>query len=149
MDPVQTSVIATLKQFFKNYVQNKPEIELALMYGSFAHGKARADSDIDIALLFSQEINDFNKYAVIMEITLKLNKLLAREVNIISLDWDFKHPMLFFNAIVAGVPLFVADSKKYLNYKLEAIFQMEDFQIFGVRWQELVAGKILGGLKHA
>ena len=66
-----------------------------------------------------------------------------KEVNIISISRDFEHPMLYYNAIILGIPIFVKDCDELLNLKLEAISQLEDFQLFGISWQREVARKIL------
>lgn len=57
--------------------------------------------------------------------------------------------MLYYNAIVLGIPVFIRDQNRYAALLNEAIFQMEDFSMFGTRWQLEIAEKNLEGLRHA
>ncbi|PIU83064.1 MAG: hypothetical protein COS68_06010 [Elusimicrobia bacterium CG06_land_8_20_14_3_00_38_11] len=86
---------------------------------------------------------------MLTEITYKLTKELNKEVNIISIDRNFPHPMLYYNAIVLGIPVFTKDNDKYLYLKLEAIYQMEDFQIYGIRWQKEITAKLMEEITNA
>jgi predicted nucleotidyltransferase len=131
--------IKYLKAYFENNAQRN-KIEMVFLYGSFAHGKQNNCSDIDLAVCFSEEENDLDKmYKTIVDITYELSGFLNREVSIISVDNEFSHPMLFYNAIVSGVPIMISNQYKYLNLKLEAVAQMEDFQLFGPGWQQAIA----------
>lgn len=136
-------LILNLKSFFsENYI--KYYIDIAFLYGSWAGGYPRKDSDIDLAVLFSKDIKEEQeKFFLITDISYDLEKKIKREVNIISISWEFTHPMLYYNAIVLGVPIFVKDPDRYLDLKLESLFQMEDFQIFGTKWQYRVAQNLL------
>jgi hypothetical protein len=64
-----------------------------------------------------------------------VGKGLSREVNIIPIFEDFRKPMLYYNAIVLGEPLLIRDEARYLDLRMSAIAQMEDFSVFGVPWQ--------------
>ena len=57
--------------------------------------------------------------------------------------------MLYYNAIILGSPLYIKDKDKFMQLKLESIYQMEDFQIFGVTWQRKVAQDIIKEISHA
>jgi len=57
--------------------------------------------------------------------------------------------MLYYNAIILGSPLYIKDKDKFIQLKLESIYQMEDFQIFGVTWQRKVAQDIIKEIIHA
>jgi len=57
--------------------------------------------------------------------------------------------MLYYNAIILGRPLYIEDKDKFLQLKLESIYQMEDFQIFALPWQRKVAQDIIKEITHA
>lgn len=59
----------------------EPDLKLAIIYGSAATGKMRADSDVDIALLFDRPLNTEKK----MEIIARLERELKREVDLVDL----------------------------------------------------------------
>lgn len=125
-------------------------LEMVFLYGSWARGFPRNDSDIDIAIVFSEEPSTDDEYFKrITDISLSLSAELNREVNVINIYEDFRKPMLYYNAIVLGLPVFIKDFVKYVNFKNEAIYQMEDFCIFGMDWQHKVATKNLEALRHA
>lgn len=142
--------IQILKSFFAK-IASKYHVEMAFLYGSFASGYQRSDSDIDICVVFDENISDSSKiYSFITSITYELTKELNKEVNIITIDSSFSHPMLYYNAIVLGIPVFIRNYNKFINLKLEAVRQMEDFQIYGTRWQQTISSNILKGvLSHA
>ena len=123
---------------------------MAFLYGSWARGSPRQDSDIDVAILFSKEISSEEEiFKHITDISLLLSSGLCSEVNVIPISLDFGKPMLYYNAIVSGIPMFLGDFDRYVDLKNEAIFQMEDFNIFGRDWQLAVAKSNLEALKRA
>ncbi len=137
------STIIRLKKFFRERALFY-QIEMSFLYGSFARGCPHTFSDIDLGIIFSEEIDEAQKiYFLITEITFELHRCLNREVNIVSIDKDFSHPMLYYNVIMGGIPLFIKDDDRFLNLKLEAVYQMEDFQIFGTQWQYEIAKRIM------
>ena len=73
---------------------------------------------------------------------------LRAEVNVMTICLDFAKPMLYYNAIILGKAVFVKDYSMYVNLISEAIYQMEDFSIFGRTWQMMVAEKNLEALQH-
>jgi len=142
-------IIDHLKGFFRKNSE-RYGIEMAFLYGSWARGSPRQDSDIDVAILFSKEISTEEEiFERITDISLLLSSDLRSEVNIIPISLDFGKPMLYYNAIVSGIPMFLKDFNRYVDLKNEAIFQMEDFNIFGRDWQLAVAKSNLEALKRA
>lgn len=140
-------LITTLKQFFNEHAHTW-NITMAFLYGSWAHGKQRNDSDIDIAIMM--KINDpdaiFDK---LNAITLSLIDLLHREVNVLYIDDDISKPMLHYNAIVKGQVVYFDDFTHYVDVMLIAMRQLEDFSIFGLTWQKQIAEQNLKDLTNA
>jgi len=97
----------------------------------------------------SQERNIYPTFQLITQISYELSKDLGREVNIIPIYSDFPHPVLYYNAIILGIPLYIKDKDKFIQLKLESIYQMEDFQIFGITWQRKVAQDTIKEIIHA
>lgn len=137
-------IISVLKDYF--YKKNMQfNIDMVFLYGSWARGYPKEESDIDLAILFSANINqDYKRFSLITDISYELMGRVKKEVNIISIAEDFPHPMLYYNAIVFSIPVFIKDWDGYLSLKLEAISQMEDFQVFGTKWQYELAQRSLG-----
>ena len=142
-------IILKLNVYFKQKASGY-HIEMAFLYGSWAKGYPHHDSDLDLALLFSSQIkSEEYTFQLITQISYELSKDLGREVNIIPIFSDFPHPMLYYNAIILGIPLYIKDKDKFIQLKLESIYQMEDFQIFGITWQRKVAQDTIKEIIHA
>ena len=119
---------------------------MAFLYGSQAGGYPRGDSDVDVAVLFlpNQENEDVI-FKRVTEISLSLSGILGKDVNLLVLDRDFKRPMLQYNAIVLGIPVFIRGFDSYIGLYLEALYQMEDFSLFGIEWQLTISERRLKG----
>jgi predicted nucleotidyltransferase len=146
---MREEIIKQLKFFFENNA-DRHRLEMAFLYGSWAKGIPRPDSDIDLAIVFSPEPStDDESYERLTDISLFLSTELKKEVNIIQIHEDFRKPMLYYNAIVKGIPFYVKDYSKFLALRKESIDQMEDYEIFGRDWQLIIARRNLEDLGHA
>jgi predicted nucleotidyltransferase len=146
---MREEIIKHLKLFFEKNT-DRYGLEMAFLYGSWAKGIPRPDSDIDLAVVFSSEPStDDESYERITDISLFLSTELKKEVNIIQIYEDFRKPMLYYNAIVLGLPVFIKNFDRYVSLKNEALYQMEDFGVFGISWQFMAAAKNLEALKNA
>ncbi|MCL4477544.1 MAG: nucleotidyltransferase domain-containing protein [Deltaproteobacteria bacterium] len=137
-------ILDILKTYFKTNAE-KYGIKLAFLYGSYAHHNQTEQSDIDVALVFEEDKakDKKNLFEVITDISIATGKLTGKDVEIIFIDSDFSKPLLYYNAIVHGKPLFVGDANCYIDYFLRAIYEMEDFSSFGLKWQLDIANKRL------
>lgn len=141
-------IINGLKNFFSKKAQHYG-LEMAFLFGSWARGYPKEDSDVDIAIVFIEEPgSDKELFQYLNDISLSLIKELGREVNSIVIQSNFNKPMLYYNAIVLGIPVFIKDRDKYVHLRNEAIFQMEDFNLFGIDWQVGITRKNLEELKY-
>lgn len=137
-----------LKDFLNDHAYHY-KIEMAFLYGSWASGFPRPDSDIDIAMVFSEVLSSDEVFERINDISLSLSSRINIDVNIIDIHKDFRKPLLYYNAIVSGIPVYAEDLAKYIRLRNEAIYQMEDYSIFGIDWQHEVTRKNLEALRHA
>lgn len=137
-------IIDTFKTYFKSHAESYG-IKLAFIYGSYAHHNETRQSDIDIAIVFNKDPakNKKRLLEIITDISIATGRLTGKDVEIIHIDDDFSKPMLYYNAIVHGKPLFVSDVNCQIDYVLRAIHEMEDFSRLGTQWQVEVANKRL------
>ncbi|MBU2504400.1 MAG: nucleotidyltransferase domain-containing protein [Candidatus Omnitrophica bacterium] len=141
--PEQERIVLDLKSFFKKNAFFYC-IDMAFLFGSWVRGYPRGDSDADVAIVFSKEILKEDRFfSLITEISYRLEEELRREVNAIAILEDFPHPLLYYNAIIEGIVLFVKDKDKLLYLKLRGISAMEDFRIFAVQWQKNIAENLI------
>ncbi|MEW6620283.1 MAG: nucleotidyltransferase domain-containing protein [bacterium] len=139
--------ISTLKTFFKEKAADYKS-EMVFLYGSWATGYPRQDSDVDLAVLLPESLSDDEIFNIIMDISYHLSSKINKEVNILPIYRDFRKPMLYYNAIILSTPIYINDFQEYVKLKNEAIFQMEDFSIFGIKWQIEMTRKNLEALKY-
>lgn len=144
----RTELVNLLQNFFREKA-NHFHLEMAFLYGSHAGGFPKEASDIDVAVVFQADVlSDEKRLDLITGISVSLSVKLARDVNVLPIYDDFRSPMLYYNAIVHGIPVFMKDRNRYIALKLEAIGQMEDFTIWGTRWQLTISRKNIEALKH-
>ena len=128
-------ILKKLKSFLRSHADHYG-IDMAFVYGSWAGGNPREDSDVDVAVWFhSDALTRDDVFGRISDLSIELSLLIKKDVNILALTGDFQNPMLQYNAIVLGIPVFVKEFDRYVSLRMEAIFQMEDFSILGRRWQ--------------
>ena len=82
-------------------------------------------------------------FDIISNLSYDLNKIFSKEISVLFIDREFSKPMLFYNAIIHGVPIYISDKEKYISFVLKALNEMEDFKIFGEKWQFEVIEKRL------
>lgn len=139
-------------QVLRDYFQQRADlfnIELAFLYGSWASGHPMHESDIDVAVLSSKEMTEDMAFDIVSRISLELTDQLKMETNVLYIDTELSKPMLHYNAIVHGIPVFIKDFEQYVDLRLKAIFMMEDFSLFGTKWQAEIARKRLEAISHA
>ena len=141
-------IIRHLKDFFDEKASFYG-LEMVFLFGSWARGFPRQNSDIDIAVVFSQDLSDEDYFERMTDISVLLSTELKREVNVIPIYKDFRKPMLYYNAIISGMAIYILEGDQYVKMKNDAIFHMEDYSIWGPKWLYEVTRKNLEGLKHA
>lgn len=142
-------IIKCLTDYFEKNA-GRYKLEMVFLYGSWARGLPRYDSDVDIAVIFLDEpSSEDESFEKITDLSLTLSEELGREVNVIQVYKDFRKPMLYYNSIILGLPVYIQEEDKYIRIKNDALYYMEDFSIFGLDWQYEVAAKNLGVMRHA
>ncbi|MBI4596391.1 MAG: nucleotidyltransferase domain-containing protein [Candidatus Tectomicrobia bacterium] len=143
----QESLVNSLRSYFAERA-GAFKIQMAFLYGSWSRGYPRFDSDIDIAIVLEDDdLSEEAIFDIINALTLSLTGYLRAEVNVMTIGPEFAKPMLYYNAIILGKAVFIKDYVRYVNLINEAIYQMEDFSIFGRTWQIMVAEKNLEALQ--
>ncbi len=140
-------IVETLKDYFLS-LKDIYDIDFAFLYGSRACGNPMKDSDIDIAVLYTDEVSEDEVFEKVDKIALELTEKLKQETNILYIDHEISKPMLHYNAIIHGIPIFIRDFTKYVDIRFKAISQMEDFSIFGTKWQVEIVRRRLETLAH-
>jgi predicted nucleotidyltransferase len=103
------------------YFGNKPEIDAAILFGSFAKNKFNEHSDIDIAVHSKSELS----YDNLAQMQVELSLLCKREVDIADLS---KAEGLFLHQIMTTGERIKFDHNVYHKYIMKALYFYEDFQ---------------------
>ena len=126
------------------------QVEMAFLYGSRAEGFPREDSDVDLGILFAgSRESEKELFEATTKISIALSSIVKADVNVVPIYSDFRKPMFYYNIIVKGIPIYMRESSNYLQLRKEAIDHMEDFKIFGIKWQVAIAKNNLAGLGYA
>lgn len=71
-----------LIETIRRVLADGPPLRLAVLFGSFATGRARLDSDVDIAILPYKDV----ALSVELDLAAQLSRVLAREVDLVRID---------------------------------------------------------------
>ncbi len=130
-----------IDEFFRKRAKQF-NLEMVFLFGSRTTFFYRNDSDIDLGVVFDDKAaSDKFIFSKITDISLQLLKLINLEINVVPIYPDFRKPLLYYNIIVLGKPLYIKDYDKYITLRNEAIFHMEDFSLFGEKWKMDLAKK--------
>ena len=122
---MHTIIFSKLKEYFeRNY--SKYDIVYAILFGTAATKYFRTDSDIDIAVRFSDNIDEDARLSRISDIIYDLEALFKRSVDVI--DVLSAPPALRYEIFVNGKLIFCKDRGKYVEDKATAIMLYLDFK---------------------
>ena len=95
----------------KSFIIEELAAELIYLFGSYARGKERPDSDLDLAFLSSKEIDDYQLFLTAQKLASKLNT----EVDLIDLK---KASTVFKVQIIQGRLLYAKDKKQKQEFEM-------------------------------
>lgn len=108
-----------------NYLDADNNILFAYLFGSYAKGKEKESSDIDIAV-YLQDINKNNYFDYKIKIKLDLEDILKHEIDIVILN--FAPPFLKHQVISYGKLLKSNDNKKLNEFKIRSFYEYCDYK---------------------
>jgi hypothetical protein len=103
------------------------EIVAAYLFGSYAKGHARSDSDIDVGLLLSDNVQFGVLYPVQVARELKDGCQIRQDIDVRILN---KGTLRFLHQVLKGKLLFSRDDKKRIEFETSAIDRYLDFKPF-------------------
>lgn len=95
----------------KSFLIEELQAELIYLFGSYAKGKERPDSDLDLAFLRSKEIDDYQRFLTAQKLASKLNI----EVDLIDLK---KASTVFKAQIIQGKLLYAKDKQQQQEFEM-------------------------------
>ncbi|KKP78198.1 MAG: hypothetical protein A2271_04320 [Candidatus Moranbacteria bacterium RIFOXYA12_FULL_35_19] len=104
-------------------IAKKQKLKLVVIFGSFASGKNRKDSDLDLGVLSEKEISFEKQVALINE----FSQIFKKNVDLSVLNRA--NPLLLFEASKNPILLF-GKKKEFFEFRLHAFHAYNDYQPF-------------------
>jgi len=126
-----------------NYFENKEDIIAVYLFGSYASGKVRPRSDIDLAILFD------SRYQVMINRRLDnylidLSRILRKDIHLTTMN--FASEALLKQIFKKGKCLIVNDSKKLARFKMTAYSRIVNFHYYRGQFQAGITRKVMDGI---
>lgn len=124
------------------YFKNKKEVIAVYLFGSYAEGKDRGLSDIDIGILLDRNNRDFfnerrNDYIV------ELGRIMRKDIDPVILNLAGEE--LLRQIFSKGRCILVNDSRKLSRYKTVIFSKIAEFGYYRNRMQSGLIRKIMEG----
>lgn len=104
----------------KEYFRNKPEVNLAYLFGSCARDERQSLSDIDIAVLINKEIAKEGILGYQAELTADLMSLLkSNRIDVVCLN--SAPPLLAHRVIRDGIVIYSKDEKIRISFEMRSL----------------------------
>ena len=97
--------------YIKSFLIEELEAELIYLFGSYAVGKTRDDSDLDLAFLSSKEIDDYQRFLTAQKLASKLNI----DIDLVDLA---KASTVFKTQIIQGNLIFAKNKQQKQQFEL-------------------------------
>ena len=125
------------------FFENKKDIVAVYLFGSYAGGKERTSSDVDLALLFG----NCDREAVnqrLDEYLVALSRNLRKDAHLIAMD--FAGEELLKQIFKKGKCLVVSDPKKLAYFKMIAFTKIVNFEYYRSQMQKGIIRKVMEGV---
>jgi predicted nucleotidyltransferase len=126
----------------KSYFKQKPEIVAVYLFGSYAKGKERRTSDVDLGILLrvADRTSVLDKR---IEYMVELSKLLKKDIHPIILNSASE--ALIRQIFLKGKCILVNDSQKLSKFKMIMIARIADFGHYRNMMQSGFISKVMEG----
>jgi len=124
----------------QSYFKNKKDIVSVFLFGSYASGKVRSSSDMDLAILFDSCDRDFSNHRV-EEYLNDLSRILQKDVHMTAMDLASEE--LLKQILKKGKCLIVNDAKKLAQFKMKVYSRIVSFQYYHSQMQSGVIQRVM------
>lgn len=125
------------------YLSTQADIVAAYLFGSQVKGRARAQSDIDLAVLLIEDMEKFARFEKRLELMAALSAFSRRNVDVVILN--DAPPLLCHQALSEGRLVFERSASKRIQFEIRAdkiYFDLKPLQAF---FTEALLQEIRGG----
>ncbi|WP_339195807.1 nucleotidyltransferase domain-containing protein [Solibacillus sp. FSL R5-0449] len=97
-----------------NLIQTKINPDFIILFGSFAKGTNRDDSDIDLAYFSKEQLSSYERFLLAGE----LAEMAGREVDLVDIkQLDTVFTIQIFSQ---GIPIYIQDENEFTRQKMRA-----------------------------
>jgi predicted nucleotidyltransferase len=100
-------------------------VRLAYLFGSQAAGRARADSDVDVAVLLRPDLSDDARFETRLALIGELGQLLRTD-NVDLVVLNEAPPLLAYEVLHKGRVLYCADERERIEFQVRTLREYED-----------------------
>lgn len=123
------------------YFSNKREVIAVYLFGSYAEGKERPLSDIDIGILLDRMDHNTIK-DVRSKFIIELSRILRKDIHLVILNSAGEE--LIRQIFLKGKCILVSDPKKASRYKMVILAKIAEFTYYRTQMQAGLIRKVMG-----
>ena len=129
-----------VEQLLQDYFREQPEVAAVYLFGSFAVGRGRPESDVDLAVL-REPIRDRRKaYEIRVRYLTELSQLMKRDVDVVLLREAGE--TLSEEILRTGRVVYERDREERVAFAAKRILQCLDFHPIRSRQEKAVSAAI-------
>lgn len=125
-----------------NILKQYPDIALGYAFGSFGRGAENALSDVDVAVVFKDDISKEKRDSDLSKVAAELERVFNKRGDVIEINLPITNPLLYHRAVLQGVPLVVRDRKKKAFFERMILREYEDTRSLRQIYQAVIINKI-------
>ena len=132
----------SIQENITTFFENEKDIVAVYLFGSYADGRERASSDVDLAIFFDNRDREIvnqmlDKYLV------ALSRNLRKDAHLTAMD--FAGEELLKQIFKKGICVVVNDSKKLAYFKMKTFSKIVSFHYYRSQLQSGVVRKVMEG----
>ncbi len=98
------------------------KVSFGYLFGSYAKGEQKKDSDVDIAILF----NKVPEGAELLSMIDNLSDAVKKDVHLVILNKA--HPFTKHQVFKNGIPILIKDFKQYVKFREASMDEFEEYK---------------------
>jgi len=110
------------------YFFDKNNVSTVYLFGSFAKNFTQKDSDIDIAVLFNNNLDKLVRFNHILEFALDLENIIGKKIDII--DIENADPFFIHQIMLGKIIIIDKDTERRVSFEVEKRRTFFDLQPF-------------------
>lgn len=117
-DPRASSVPEDLSEMLVAYLAAQPDVVAAYVFGSVAQGRARPQSDVDIAVLLAADLDEEARFDRRLRMGWEVERIIGRQTDLVVLN--DAPPLLQHQVLKHGRLIFERDRAARVEFEVRA-----------------------------